>query len=236
MASFSSKSVFLYISRVLLYTQKCLLHTRPLLPIFNFNNLCSKIRFKDSKQDLPFLSHLFICRILFIEAYKPTINYHITDLPMHHSDDIYLLKSQSNQCMKTSRLKQRAKSHIWHFIQFSRKWTFPWLILVMRSVNYLRHMSFTRKTVLVSPCVIFQNMFCTERNTRRQEWNTQRIRNQNTPMIKSLLQPTCKKLSCFRKWNDSRKQYSRDDSQSSMKHLPNLDQENATLQICGMKA
>ena len=102
MASFSSKSVFLYISRVLLYTQKCLLHTRPLLPIFNFNNLCSKIRFKDSKQDLPFLSHLFICRILFIEAYKPTINYHITDLPMHHSDDIYLLKSQSNQCMKTS--------------------------------------------------------------------------------------------------------------------------------------
>ena len=76
MASFSSKSVFLYISRVLLYTQKCLLHTRPLLPIFNFNNLCSKIRFKDSKHDLPFLSHLFICRILFIEAYKPTISHY----------------------------------------------------------------------------------------------------------------------------------------------------------------
>ena len=76
MASFSSKSGILYISRVLLYTQKCLLHTRPLLPTFNFNNLCSKIRFKDSKQDLPFLSHLFICRILFIEAYKPTISHY----------------------------------------------------------------------------------------------------------------------------------------------------------------
>ena len=49
---------------------------RPLLPTFNFNNLCSKIRFKDSKQNLPFLSHLFICRILFIEAYKPTISHY----------------------------------------------------------------------------------------------------------------------------------------------------------------
>ena len=191
MASFSLKSGILYIFRVLLYTQKCLLHTRPLLPTFNFNNLCSKIRFKDSKQDLPFWA---ICLSAKFCSQKPTNRpYHITDLPMHHSDDICLLKLQSNQCMKTSRLKQRAKSHIWHFIQFSRKWTFPWLILVMRSVNYVRHMSFTRKTVLVSPCVIFQNMFCTERDTRRQEWNTQRIRNQNTPMMKSLLQPTCQK-------------------------------------------
>ena len=76
MASFPSKSGILYISRVLLYTQKCLLHL-DLFCQLSISIICAvRLDLKIVNKIYLFLSHLFICRIMFIEAYKPTISHY----------------------------------------------------------------------------------------------------------------------------------------------------------------